>query len=236
MSSAMVRKVSLPSASSGRPSKKRRSSRKGSVAKSMTSQAVHTFVRTCHINQAVGTTGFVPQVGLVAFDKFSIWFTNQNAYIWGNSSNYSTVAVPGYSDLAALFDEVRIDAVEITINCLQDAQVFGGGGGSGLMALCSDFNDHVAPTAIGDVQQYRDCQTYNMTVNRPVKIIVRPKFLTYSLDSAGSPIASSPKTGWIRSNLDIDHNCLKGTFVANNPAAGTYCFTFRYKYSCKIEK
>lgn len=184
---------------------------------------------------AVNTTGFIPGVGVTPFANFSIWFTNQNAYVWGGTTNYSTVAVPGYAELAGLFDEVKIDAIEMTINPTNDANLYGGSG-SGVIVLANDYNDHTVPSATGDVQQYADCRTIPMTVNHSYKCVVRPKMLTYTLDSAGQAIASTPTSGFFRSNLDIDHNAIKGSFLISPPGAGFYIFTFRYKYVCKTQK
>jgi len=213
----------------------RRRKAPGAMSRSMVAPSEYTFLRTASINQGVSTAGFVWNVGVVPSGNFSIWFTNQNAYIWASATNYSTVAVPGYSDLAGLFDEVKIEAVEITVNCANDANTFGGNG-SAVICMATDYNDKNAPAGTSDVQQYADCRTYNLTVNRPLKMTVTPKFLTYTLESSGGSIASTPKTGYVRSNLDIEHCCLKGSFMLAPPSTGQYVFTFRYKYKCRIAK
>jgi len=182
--------------------------------------------------------GIVPNVGITASSLFSLWFTNQNAYIWINASNYSTVAIPGYTDLAALFDEVKIDAIEISIITGNDPNPPGGGGqtGSAVLVMASDYNDKNAPAASGDVQQYADCKTVRLTNNFIHKEILRPKFLSYTLDSSGAAIASSPKTGFFRSNLDIEHNGKKCAIILNSPGTMYSVFSFKYKFICKTPK
>ena len=235
--SSLVRTVSVSSDRKRRRTKSglRRAPKKISLARSMKSPLMHTFIRQASINQTVSTAGFVWQVGIVPSGNFSIWFTNQNAYIWASASNYSTVAIPGYADLAALFDEVKIAAVEITIIAANDPNIYGSNG-SGVLCFAKDFNDHNAPSGTGDVQQYADCKAYNPQPGNPIVLNVTPKFLTYSLDSAGVPVASSPTIGFVRSNLDIEHNALKGSFLLSPPGSGQYVFTFKYKYICKVSK
>jgi len=174
----------------------------------------------------------------VASSVFSLWFTNQNAYIWINASNYSTVAIPGYSDLAALFDEVKIDAIEISIITGNDPNPPGGGGatGSAVMVMSTDYNDKNAPATFGDVQQYADVKTIRLANNFVYKTILRPKFLTYTLDSAGSPIASTPKSGFVRSNLDIEHNGKKCAILLNSPGIIYSVFSFKFKFVCRTPK
>lgn len=232
MSSAMVRKVSLPSSS--RPSKKRRVTRRVSISKSMRAPGTHVLTRTCSISQTYSTTGIVPQVGLVASQYFSLWFTNQSAYIWLNAANYSTVSVPGYSDLAALFDEIKIAAIEIQI--IPGVDPTTSGSGSGVICMATDYNDKSAPTSLADIQQYADCKNISLSNNYIYKEVLNPRFLTYSLDSAGAAIASTPKTGFIRSNLDIEHYGKKCSFVSVPPNNSIATFVFKYKFICKIQK
>lgn len=200
----------------------------------------HYITRTCSISQRITANGFVPAVGTVPSNFFALWFTNQSAFIWLNSSNYSTVSVPGYSDLAALFDEVKIAAIQIQIIAGNNPNVPGvsgtGATGSGIICMATDYNDKNAPTAIGDVQQYADSRNIRLANNFIHTEVLRPKFLTYSLDSAGAAIASSPKSDFIRSNLDIEHFGKKGCVLQNVPGEMYALFTFKYKFICKIQK
>jgi len=210
--------------------------RKNPIYKSVSMKAPmsHVLFRTCSINMTVGTTGFDPAVGLVSSNFFSMWFTNQSAFIWIDNANYSTVSVPGYSDLAALFDEVRIDAIEMQIIVVSDPTTTSNG--SAVIGFATDYNDHNAPASVGDLQQYADYRAISMANRYIYKRLLTPKFLTYSLDSAGGAVASTPKRGFIRSNLDIDHNCLKACIISQPGANNTFCVSFKYKFTCKIQK
>jgi len=151
-------------------------------------------------------------------------------------SIYSTVAIPGISDLAALFDEIQLDAVELTI--LGPTQPSAGAGtGSPIIMMSTDYNDGNPPTSLGDVQQYADCKLVHMQPFREYTEVIRPKYLTYSLDSGGTQIASTPVRGYVRSNLQIDHFGKKGSFVNASPVVNATCvFLLKYKFNCRIVK
>jgi len=203
----------------------------------MALQGDHIMYRTCSFVNVINSAGFGPGVGSVQFKLFSLWFTNQNAYLWSNASNYTTVAVPGYTDLAALFDEIKIDAIEITVTTGNDPSL-AGTTGSAVLQMATDYNDKNAPTSIGDVQQYQDVRQFRLANNFVYREILRPKFLTYSLDSAGSAQASTPKTGFFRSNLDVEHYGKKGCIVLDAPSTGfsSVLFSFKYKFVCRTAK
>jgi len=183
---------------------------------------------------SIGTTGIVPAVGIVPFVNFSLWFTNQSAFIWGNASNYITTSIPGYSELAGLFDEVMVDTVEIEFYATNLESLTNTG--SSVFVICSDYNDHNAPANISDVLQYKDCKVVNLLSTLPHKEKVTPMMLSYTLDSAGVSQPSAPSRGFIRSNLDIEHNCRKGSFMTVPSTVQQYTVLFRYNYKCRIVK
>jgi hypothetical protein len=197
----------------------------------------YTFTRTANINVAISSLGIVPSVGIVPFLGFSIWYTNQNAYIWGNSTNYSTVAVPGYSDLSALFDEVQVDKVEMEIYATAlENTANGSNTGSPVIVLVTDYNDKNALATPGDALQYADAKVIPLITRSPYREVHVPKFLTYTLDSAGTAVAGAPQRGYVRSNLDIDHFCRKGQFMASPNVTSYYVFVFKYKYNCRVAR
>jgi len=148
------------------------------------------------------------------------------------------VSIPGYTDIAGLFDEVKIDSVELTIITGNDPSPASSltNTGSAVIQMATDYNDKNAPTSSGDVQQYADVKSIRLANNFQYKEIIRPRFLTYALDSAGAPIASSPKQGFIRSNLDIEHYGKKGAFVLTSPGSIYTLWSFKYKFICRTAK
>jgi len=178
--------------------------------------------------------GYTFDIGTASSQTFCIWFTNQDAYIWANATLYSIVIIPGYADLAGLFDEVMIERVEMQIYTGTDPTT--ANGGSAQIILARDYNDKNATASVADVQQYADVKALNMANNYVHKYVIQPKFLTYSLDVAGSPVATTPKRGYIRSNLTIDHYGIKGAFINNSPNDQIHTYQFRFVYKCKTPK
>jgi len=200
----------------------------------MGSIPVHTFVRSSTVGVFIGTNGFMPGVGLVPFLGFSIWCTPQSTFIYGNSANYITVSTPGFSDLAALFDEIMIDRVEMSIYATNLEASTAAGSANALMI--TDYNDKVAPATVGDVLQYQDCKAIPLLSRFPYKEVFAPKMLSYTLDSAGVSQPSTPIRGFVRSNLDVEHYCRKGYLIQTPSTTQPYAFVFRYTYKCRVTK
>ena len=112
--------------------------------------------------------------------------------------------MPGILNLAGLFDEIKIEAIEMTMHCANDASTFGNASASGVIILATDYNDKSAPGNTGDVQQYRDCKSIPLRSDHVHKEVIKPKFLTYTLDAAGTSTASTPIRGF-QSNLQTEH-------------------------------
>lgn len=198
------------------------------------SNPIHIFERCAGVPMSIGVNGIVPAIGIVPFVNFSLWFTNQSAFIWGNATNYITTSIPGYSDLAALFDEVMLDTVDVEIYSTNLEALTNTG--SSVFVICSDYNDHNAPANVSDVLQYKDCKVVQLLSTSPYKTRMEPMMLSYTLDSAGVSQASEPHRGFIRSNLDIEHNCRKGSFLTVPSTIQYYTVLFRYKYRCRTVK
>lgn len=199
---------------------------------------VHSFTRSVSINQRIGTTGFIPGTGsLLGQANFCLFFTTQDVFINFNNTLtiYTTAAVPGISDLAALFDEVQLARVDVSIiGCNQPTA--GAGSGSAVVMMAKDYNDRNPPTLLGDVQQYQDYKIVHLQPFAEVNLSIVPKFLTYTLDTGGGSVASSPTTGYVRSNLQIDHYGFKGSVMNFPPTEANYLFSFKYYFNCRVVK
>jgi len=187
---------------------------------------VWTFKRSCNIQQNVAALGFVPSVGATSSDFFSLRFTNMDAYVWLNSTNYSTVSVPGYTDLSALFDQVQVKSIEITIIGLNLPLSYGAGSsnGSTVLLLATDYHDGNAPTAVGDVQQFQDVKIVHLDGQSEFKCRLEPKFLTYTLNAAGTSVPGEPIRGFVNSDQQIDHYGMKGCLLSYPSAASGIMF------------
>lgn len=235
MSMSLTRTPSIARPTRGSAKRRRIQIQKRSVPRSMSNRGtVHTLTKCASLKMRSNTTGYSFDIGIGSSQTFCIWFTNQDAYIWASSTLYSIVSIPGYSDLAALFDEVMIERVEIQIYTGTDPTT--SSGGSAQIILARDYNDKNATASVGDIQQYADVKAFNMANNYINKYVIQPKFLTYSLDVAGAAVATTPKRGYIRSNLSIDHYGIKGGFINNSPNDQVHTYQFRYVFNCKTPK
>jgi len=204
------------------------------VYKSLRSTGTHTLTKAVELRMQFNTTGYSWNTGTTPLQLFSIWFTQQDVWIYFNSSNFSTASIPGYSDLAALFDEVMLFKVEMTVfSCNEPTTT---GLGTAQIGYCRDYNNKVAPASTGDVLQYADCKPMNMSNNFINKFTVYPKFLTYSSDAAGTSTASIAQRGYFRSNLQTEHYGIKGCFINPPPNSMYHTYYFKYTYKCKIAK
>jgi len=151
--------------------------------------------------------------------------------------NIITASVAGYIDIAALFDEVQIESMEMSIYATNLEQLpTVSNFGSCVMALCTDYNDKNAPTSIGDVLQYQDAKVIQPVSQTPYKEKQVPKLLSYTLDSAGISQPSMPIKAFVRSNLDVEHYCRKGHILASPSQVQQYTFLFRYTLKCRVVK
>jgi len=207
---------------------------RSSLSRSMRPSGVHTLTKCTSLKMRSNTAGYSFDVGVGSSQTFCIWFTNQDAYIQASATLYSVSFIPGYADLAGLFDEVMLDRVDIKIYTGTDPTT--SAGGSAQIILAKDYNDKNATALVGDVQQYSDVKSMNMSNNFVNNYSIQPKFLTYSLDVAGAAVPTTPKRGFVRSNLTIDHYGIKGAFINNSPNDQIHTYQFRYTYKCKVAK
>lgn len=195
---------------------------------------VHTFTRCAQTSLRIGANGIIGDIGLVPYKNFSIWYTPQSVFIYGDAANYIIVSIPGYTDLAGLFDEVMIESVDMGIyatNLESSTNV-----GSVIMILSTDYNDKIAPTSNTDLLQYTDCKFIPLAHKFSYTEKQNPKMLSYTLDSAGISQPSTPIKGFVRSNLDVEHYCRKGSLLQTPTLTQVYTAVFRITYKCRVVK
>lgn len=209
------------------------------LSRSIRAPTLHTVTKCCNLPMRSTVNGYTFDTGTSASRFFCISFTNQSAIIQLNSLNYSEIFVPGYSDIAGLFDEVFVERIEITIMTGPDPPTGGTGSnafGAAQIILARDYNDKNAPTAIGDVQQYADMRILNMSNMYIHKFTVKPKIQTYAMDATGSQVTSTPKRGFVRSNLNMDHYGVKGAFLNTSSLDQIHNYNFKFYYQCRVFK
>lgn len=130
--------------------------------------------------------------------------------------------IPGYSDLAAVFDQYKLDKVDLRFVPNGTNAALVGGGASQIRSVLYtvfDPNDAVAPGTLNELIQYQNC---TMTPYcDELKRTVYPRLSVNSSDEEGT-ITLSPAGTWCStSQKDVDWYGLKIGASANGNSAGT---------------
>lgn len=167
-------------------------------------------------------------------------FTPQylRCYADGSLTSFIQVAIPNASELAALYDDVKIDSVELQFmgNFTQSSTPTTNVAYYGPRPIIygTDDNDTSCSTSI--VSQLGDCKTWNPnnTDQSVLKVTLKPKYnqIIYYTSALN---AYQPARGYIRSDYDIEHYGLKmsmvdqGTYNPTGAMTVTCKFNFKYK-------
>lgn len=148
----------------------------------------------------------------------------------GTGVNQNDYTVPNFTEIAALFDRVMLDKVEITF-----MTSVSGAANSGtqqpLFLFAEDPND--TPTSPDQIKQM-DCVTWfpgNQTTGGVFKKTVRPQYLSLTYFTA-LVSSYSPQRGFVNSDTAIPHYGLKIGIDPLN-ASGSLNMTFKVTYRCK---
>lgn len=207
-----------------------------------TPQGVYEIVRTTNGTMRItAATGF--DNGVATSESIGITFSLQNIRIYAANgiTVLNTWPIPNSGEIAALWDDVKIDKVEVTMSgyvapsstpLTTTGYVIGN-----QFVYGTDDND--ALSSLATVQQLGDCKSMYLISNSGTnerKITVRPRYqqiIYYTSLSSGY----EPKQGYIRSDYDIEHYALKIARVPMNNTAdnsnGQFNFTFKIYLKCK---
>lgn len=120
------------------------------------------------------------------------------AAISPNTLSFTLASLPQYSELVSLYDQYRVDKVEVWFKSQQHAgQATGSGGASaGWIAIAVDFDDNVTPSTVAQILAYDNA------------VIVEPQedyYITFvphiaratQVSGGGYSGASNDKNGWL---------------------------------------
>lgn len=233
MSTQLVRKVSEDS----RKSKKAR--RTGGmlrmplgvqryIKKRGTPDGVYELTRVVNANINYGA-GF--SVAGNQVEGLGISFTPQNVYIHAgnNPASYNTYSVPAASELAAIWNMVKIDKVEITIH---NSNVgVSNTTASQPLILCA-FDDKDTNSTADRLRQM-NCSSWmpGSLSDNQWKVTIRPKYqrLVYYNAALSS---YEPTQGYVVSDTDIPHYAYKLAMGVSGQS-GTLFFNFKIHYKLK---
>lgn len=215
-----------------RPNPKRGKSRQATVSRGLrmyldtrgTPKGAYEVNRT--VSGYLDTIASTFSIGAGNTEAMCFTVSPQNIYaIAGTGLNSYAQTVPNASELAALFDKVKIHKVEWTFSCLNPGTLNSGTGNLPQILFASDDNDATCSTA--QVQQM-DTRVWQPGYGRDFKITTYPKYqrLIYYTSLVSS---YEPATGYVVSQTDIQHYGLK-LAIAQNVGA----ISGRINWSAKI--
>jgi len=195
-----------------RPSKRTRSSTRTtavsrSVPRTLRYNGENKITRTIVGSIPYTQAGFA--LGATNFQAMSIVFDPTGVIFYGSAVQSTAFALPNASEIAALYDLMRIDKVELVWSN-NTAAVSNGGTASNRAAkflVCNDSNDGVGTTALDQIQQQPNKTFYN-TDGTENKWTCVPKYSRVVYQTA---LVSNyePTRGFVNANSTIPHFAIK---------------------------
>lgn len=168
---------------------------------------------------------------------FSMTFSPLGVSVWASLLNSISIALPNIAEIAALFERVRIDKVEIDFQWTTEDS--GTGASTALQAagprlLASiDYTDGQNGSSLAQIQQQEGCRFYSGTSDKPNRFTIRPKFqrLVYFTATTSS---FEPAVGFVAADSDIPHYGVRmGAVAPGNVGQGQLQFNMKYYLTCK---
>ena len=132
---------------------------------------------------------------------------------------YGTLdTLPGYSDITNLFDQYRINAMELSLRPFQTVEVASAAGHqppvSAMVYWCNDYDDAAPfPASNTGVQQIRErvgVKERSLFTNTPIRIQCKPRIAISAYGSGAFGDYASMKDQWLDcSSPDIQHYGIK---------------------------
>lgn len=166
-------------------------------------------------------TGFA--LGVTNFQAMSIVFDPTGATFYGNATQFNNFGLPNAAEIAALYDLMRIDKVELVWSNNTAAITNGGGVSTNRAAkylVCNDSNDGVGTTALDQIQQQPN-KSFLSSNGAEHKWTCVPKYSRVVYQTA---LVSNyePTRGFVNTNSTIPHFAIKmGIANLGNIASGT---------------
>lgn len=229
----IVRKVSFD----GKKKKKQRTNQAGLqryLSTRGTPNGVHEFTRNVWFNVATNGTGMDPASGGVYQAEFGMRFNLGSVTL--TAANVSTQGLGfNFAELAALFDNIKLDRVEVTFRARQDS-----GGPSGAVtnwatqiATAIDYNDD-QPISVSQLREYSSFKDNTIEPGgKEHKRIIRPKFVRLVSYTGGAGTNGyETAQGYLTPIDSIAHYGLKGYCVGPNGGSSLF-ISVKYHYKCK---
>lgn len=186
------------------------------------------------------TPGAGYSIGLSQYAAFGMYFSPTGLTVQGSSTNFVGTNLPGISELSNLYDQIRVDKVEVTFmieNPPAPLATTGTGVSTPMPRLyvSTDYND-CSPNSIGQTEQQEGCRCLTFMDGRPKKYTLKPKYQQIVFYTSTNS-AFAARRGFVDSNIDVPHYGLR---VACPTTAGVNThhlrLTVKFYFTCKNVK
>lgn len=174
-----------------------------------------------------------------------------NSYMCGGAMQFRITDLPGYTDFTNLFDQYRIDQVDVEISHLFNSSTSGGSPGSPPLAgatmptvmYCPDFDDAVVPTSQTQLAARQRTKQWTFRGDGgPLKFSVKPRIASLVYKTSGTTIGYTvaDQSTWVNQAFtDVPSYGVKLWFqdmfqTTGGPTGMTHFrVKMRYHLSCK---
>lgn len=194
------------------------------------------LTRTCAY--AFPTNGSGMTISGTNFPAWFITFTPNDATVWGSSIAFQTFNIPNASEIAALYDRVFIEKVEVSCSFIgTDATTVAAvTTGCPRIWYAPDYTDGTTGNTLAQTQQQGACKFAVLSGNRPpTKMIIRPMYQRVVYYTA---VASSyePARGYVASGTSIPHYGVRMAVDNTTLGVGAIEFSLKFYFRCKNVK
>lgn len=179
-------------------------------------------------------TGFT--IGGSSLPGFFITVSPVGVTLWQNPLTYISYDFPNSSEVAALFDQTKIDKLEIEFSASGSDQASTVGVALPRIYVAADYTDGTTGTTLAQVLQQQGCKWLNCSNDQGIqKFTIYPKFqrqIYYTSVTTGYESSS----GFVQSGIDIPHyGCRVAVDAAKLSSTGLQ-MSFKVFMTCKHVK
>lgn len=148
-------------------------------------------------------TGF--SVGAAFFQALNIVYDPTSVTFYGSAVTSVSFPIPNAAEIAALYDQLKIDKVEITWSSTHIGTSNGASSATAPKFLvCNDNNDGIGSASLSEIQQQPNKEYYDISGKSFKWTCGKPQFQRLIYQS-GLVSNYEPTTGFVNSNSTIPH-------------------------------
>lgn len=225
---------------------------RGRRSKAKPSTSVHCYTRTAISSAAVAGSGFIPVnlfpsqgLGGTGFYDVEMSFSLTGVQLYIGAGAYANVALPNYSDFTALYDQYRIDYVDVTMTFSNNVSSTSSAVPClPIIYFAPDYDD-VGATNLAAIAQYDNLKKFQLGsgpgVMKTIRCYPRPNVQLYNSPvSTGYGQASrklfldtnSPAVPYYGAKFVVDPTALAG----GSTPIGNICMSYKYHLTFKNTK